>query len=361
MKRVIAAILTLILLLSASPGLAFRGIYTDETQKQLNDWYGKVCQKKLPILAGNPAYEARLVFAIYQGENDKKPKTSLEDRWHRLNYFSDIDSAWLAFELEEASTLVLIYPTYQALDVQQGGGKRTHTQVSVVDLTGKKTYAAFTVCSEDPPQANGASDENGDRAGEFYPQKAIQAVADKLKKLNPYADKALYNQAVKLYKAQKYYSAREAFEESEWGDWEKKAKACVQKFPGNKQIWRSKDKAAKGSAVKLTIRAKGIPSSQGTVIMIYTKAGKPISYVFIKGGGKATVKLPTGTFMIKMGIGKTWYGVKELFGPDGDYMTMLFNGGKKYATLKRGAYNLTFNVSNGNVESESESWNNVKQ
>lgn len=364
MKRFLTVILTLALLVSFVPGFAARAESSlpEETLAKLNDWFDKMYQKKLPVLKGDPMYQAKLVFAIYEGKDDREPKTSLENKW-RKEYFSDVYSAWLASSLEEAKTLVLIYSTYKTVGSYADGGNadRTFTRVAVVDLTSKKMYASSLICSEDPPQTVTVipGDTSG-QAGKFYPEKAVQAVADKLENLSPYADKARYDQAMKLYKAQKYYSAKEAFEDSEWGDWEKKAKACVKKFPGNKQIWRSKDKAAKGTAVQLTFHAKGIPSSTGTVLMFYNKSGKALAYLFIKGGSKATVKLPTGAIMIKMGMGKTWYGVKELFGPEGDYLTMLVNG-KKYTTLKRGRYTLTCNVSQGNVESESESWNSVKQ
>lgn len=359
MKRFFTLILTLALLLSCLPGFAARGESTlpEETIKELNGWFDKMYQKKIPVVKGDPMYLPRLVFAIYEDKFDREPQTSLENQWRR-EYFSDISSAWLASSLEEANTLVLIYGTYKTLDAAQGGGTRTYTRVAVVDLTSKKMYASFVVCYEDPEKADDASEEAGQRKGAFSPEKAVQAVADKLENLNPYADKERYDEAMKLYKAQKYYSAKEAFEDSEWGDWEKKAKACVKKFPGNKQIWRNK--SAKGTGVQLTFHAKGIPSSTGTVLMFYNKAGKALAYLFIRGGSKATVKLPTGAIMIKMGIGKTWYGVKELFGPDGDYLTMLVNG-QKYTTLRRGRYTLTCNVSDGNVGSESESWNSVKQ
>ena len=79
--------------------------------------------------------------------------------------------------------------------------------------------------------------------------------------------------------------------------------------------------------------------------------------MYIKSGSTATVKLPAGTYILKIATGKgEWYGEKEMFGPNGVYQRLKNGSSSDRFTLeRRGDYVLTMNVStNGNVGSQKE-------
>ena len=86
----------------------------------------------------------------------------------------------------------------------------------------------------------------------------------------------------------------------------------------------------------------------------------PVASLFIGGSGKASVSLPPGTYVIKDGVGKTWYGAEEAFGNEGFYETMLFDDGSSTVKLKnRYAYTITVGVDPDaatDIGSKAETW-----
>ena len=159
---------------------------------------------------------------------------------------------------------------------------------------------------------------------------------------------------------EKYYSARESFEDSRFGDWEKRAGACVQKWPKNGQLYKNSN--IKGSGMELTVSVNADKKS-AMLVKIYTTDGTLVASLFIGGTGKAKTKLPGGVYIIKDGSGTDWYGPEEAFGKTGSYETMTFdNYGNAEVELKNGhSYTITVNVKEINpdatgVGSEWESW-----
>ena len=81
-------------------------------------------------------------------------------------------------------------------------------------------------------------------------------------------------------------------------------------------------------------------------------------------GRRATCSLPAGTYVIKDGVGKNWYGEEEAFGerPEGQYEIMTFEGGSQEVTLEKDYRStITVNVQEENpaaegVGSDWESW-----
>ncbi len=164
-----------------------------------------------------------------------------------------------------------------------------------------------------------------------------------------------------LVMQEKYYSARECFEESHFGDWEKRAQACVQKWPKNGQLY--KDSRIKGGGMELTVSVNARDRNSAMYVKIYLEDGTLASTLFIGGTGKAKTKLPGGVYVIKDGTGTDWYGPEEAFGKYGSYETMTFDDrGTAEVELKSGhAYTITVNVQTldpdaAGVGSEWESW-----
>ena len=157
----------------------------------------------------------------------------------------------------------------------------------------------------------------------------------------------------------KYASAKAMFEQSQWSDWEARAAACVQPWPKNGVLYKNPD--VRGSSTELTVKFNTEPDT-AMLVKIYTADGVLARTMFIGGTGKATASLPAGTYIIKDGTGKNWYGEAEAFGSEGSYEIMTFEGGVQEVQLKKNyASTITVNVQDYNpdaqgIGSDWESW-----
>lgn len=170
-----------------------------------------------------------------------------------------------------------------------------------------------------------------------------------------------YMRACAMAAAGKYASARELFEESDFGDWEARAAACVQPWPKTGVLY--KNPAVSGSSARLTVKFNTEPDT-AMLVKVYTADGTLARTMFIGGTGKATTSLPGGTYVIKDGTGKHWYGEEEAFGPrpEGSYEVMTFEDGAQEVQLKKNyTATITVNVQEGEavgqgVGSDWEDW-----
>ena len=170
-----------------------------------------------------------------------------------------------------------------------------------------------------------------------------------------------YSAGLALYFEERYYSAQKAFTESQYGDWEEWAALCQQAKPETGELWHDPDQT--DGDTQLTIRAE--QEDTDLFVRIY-KEDSLISTVYIAGSGKVTVKLPgDAVYMIKDGVGRTWYGEKEAFGEEGTYETMTFDEkGTDGILLKSGyAYELKISVwgAGNRPDSKPESWESFSE
>ena len=170
-----------------------------------------------------------------------------------------------------------------------------------------------------------------------------------------------YMRACALVARGKYFSARQLFERSAYGDWEARAEACVQPWPRNGVLY--KNPAVKGSSTELTVKFNTDPDT-AMLVKVYTTDGTLARTLFIGGTGKATTSLPAGTYIIKDGTGRNWYGEEEAFGqrPEGYYEIMTFDNGAQEVQLKKNySSTITVNVQEGDptgkgVGADREDW-----
>ncbi len=170
-----------------------------------------------------------------------------------------------------------------------------------------------------------------------------------------------YLRACALVAQGKYASARALFEESGWGDWAARAEACVQPWPKTGVLYKNPE--VKGSSAELAVQFN-TEADTAMLVKVYTEGGVLARTMFIGGTGKATCSLPAGTYVIKDGVGKNWYGEEEAFGerPEGQYEIMTFEGGSQEVELKKNYRStITVNVQEDNpaaegVGSDWESW-----
>ena len=161
-------------------------------------------------------------------------------------------------------------------------------------------------------------------------------------------DECSYMMACADYLNGNYYKARERFESCYWGDSEERAEKCVQPWPSTGQLWKDN---SLGAGTQLTVKVNGEPDV-GMHVKIYTESGKLAAMLFIGGSGSASTWLPGGTYTIKDGTGRDWYGQEDSFGYYGDYEVMTFDDyGTTDVELKAGySYTITINVQNASPD-----------
>ena len=173
--------------------------------------------------------------------------------------------------------------------------------------------------------------------------------------------KAKYDEAVALFEQGKFYSAKVAFEESEYEDWEDRAAACVQPFPATGELFHKEGVTSDDMRLDLSVYAED--ESVGRYISVYTEENELVVTVFIQGSGTVGSWLPGGNYYIRDAAGYEWYGEDEQFGPDGSYEKMVFDEveGDRYLTvLDTGyAWEISINSNSGDgqdVDSETTGW-----
>lgn len=173
-----------------------------------------------------------------------------------------------------------------------------------------------------------------------------------------------YKKAQKLYKAGKYYSAYQYYKKSTAADAKKMAKKCIQKWPKNGEIWRSDSAKSKKKTLVFDVNP---PEDYAYLIRLY-KSDKLVSCLFFGKPGKVTVKLPSGKYTIKTGVGKQWFGVKEAFGRSGYYQTLSLNGSEVIDLSPSNVigYNIWIDSSNAapnadSFDSVEEDWDNFAE
>lgn len=187
------------------------------------------------------------------------------------------------------------------------------------------------------------------------PRKAKKLLASRMEN-----DEYLYMCACAEAAAGNYYSAKLGFEDSQWNDWEDRAKGCVQEWPGTGQLYSNPEVG--GNSAELAVQYN-TERDAAMFIKVYTPDDVLARTMFIAGSGEAVVSLPGGNYRIKTGVGKNWYGEKESFGKaEGLYDILTFENGEELTEIP-GNYRVTISinvqnadVSADNVGSDYERW-----
>ena len=300
-------------------------------------------------------YQSGLVLGLFnifddQIENSFAAARNGED-------FYGIPNAWLAKDLSEAETIILAQQVSVSSSSLEGHKYWIYAKLILADpQTGDILDYSFT------PEVylTEAEKEAFNLTGVESCKAFLADYADKVANPNGYEDR--YNAAMALYNDEKYYSARQAFIESQYGDWQTMAEKCIRRRPSTGELWH--DPAIWVKDMSLTFRIDQ-PDDTSIFLRLY-KDGKPVSYVFVAGSGEATVQLPgNGYYKIKDGIGTEWYGEKEAFGPDGSYETMTFDdaGTEQVYLQSYYEYTLSINIAGDGtgVGSKDETWGNFAE
>ena len=174
-----------------------------------------------------------------------------------------------------------------------------------------------------------------------------------------------YMRAIALFEEGLFYSAKEAFENSSYEDYQQRALDCIQTMPQTGEIWHDENMISDN--MRLDFITFEEDENIGRYIAVYTKENNLVETIFIQGSGTVETWIPSGTYCIKDASGTTWFGEKELFGKEGKYETMLFNENDEnpHLTTLRVDYIWTITINSlnntggeiGSQEDDWESWN----
>ena len=175
-----------------------------------------------------------------------------------------------------------------------------------------------------------------------------------------------YVKATLFFTQEKYYRAMEAFEESQYGDWEEKAALCPQAWPADGELWHNSNYYSQ--QMSLSFEVNSYDEAEGKCFEVYTADGDLASVLFLTGSGTVKTWLPGGAYKIKNAAGTEWYGFTDAFGRYGYYEFMEFDEDESdpYLTWLYSGYEwtITINVTQtdpdtanvGSVYSDWESW-----
>lgn len=386
MKKIVALLAVFALLLCASALAENASVLTQEQYDQMDAWFAQV-EETIPGSANDPTISGNK-FIVALKEPGKGVYTSLPDDGLSLD-MSAFPQEHLAASYEEADTLIMIYPVYKVTGQYLGmmipiSARKTYTTVCAVDLVSGAVGTPVSAVVKNAPSSVQIKTQNGIPmqnavSGPFEAQEALEKIVEWLKiqdvqevlltlpekEESPNAetgDEARYREACDLFDQELYYSASIAFRESQYGDWQERAVACVQPWPENGEVWRNYRIPVVG--MQLTIQVNQ-PEDSSFFARIYLD-GKAYTGLLIRGTDAVTVDLPGGTYAIKAGTGDVWYGGREAFGKDGHYQAMTFdNAGSETTKLELGySYTLSINVDKvqgTGVGNRNESWENFAE
>jgi TolA-binding protein len=164
-----------------------------------------------------------------------------------------------------------------------------------------------------------------------------------------WVDKSAYAIAEKIYEEGKLYEAYQAFKAlGSYADSADRAQACTVPLPNTGELYHNGSYVSSSSAIVID----GSNSTYVSYYKVYAGA-ELVSTIFLNPGGSCTVEVPPGDYTIKEAVGSIWFGEEIMFGDEGGYEVLLFEGDNNYFTLE---YNIkvtiTLAVLNGDVGAE---------
>jgi hypothetical protein len=161
-------------------------------------------------------------------------------------------------------------------------------------------------------------------------------------------DATAYAIADQKYNEGDHYGAYQDFKNlGSFKDSSDRMQQCATAFPATGELYHNEGYVSSSSAIVID----GTNSSYTSYYKIYS-GDNLVSTIFLNTGGSCTVEVPPGDYTIKEASGTTWFGEEVMFGDEGYYEILLFDGSNNYFTLE---YNvkvtITLSVLDGDVGS----------
>lgn len=153
-----------------------------------------------------------------------------------------------------------------------------------------------------------------------------------------------YSYAGELFEAGRFYSAYETFERlGAYRDSSTRAQSCLQPKPSSSELYHNG--AFVSSSTDIVFDASG--STLATYLKVY-QGNELVSSLFVNPGESATIQVPPGTYSFKKAQGAQWFGENDMFGDEGVYRQLLFDGDREtYPIEGDSIYTVTLDVPGG--------------
>jgi tetratricopeptide (TPR) repeat protein len=143
-------------------------------------------------------------------------------------------------------------------------------------------------------------------------------------------NKSSYALAEGLYDAADYYGAYKAFRElGSFEDAAERMQQCTTSFPSTGELYHNGSYVSSSSAIAI----KSGNANYVAYFKIYS-GDTLVSTIFLNPGDSCTIEVPPSTYTIKEASGTAWFGEEIMFGDEGYYEVMLFDGGNDYFSLE---------------------------
>jgi tetratricopeptide (TPR) repeat protein len=142
-------------------------------------------------------------------------------------------------------------------------------------------------------------------------------------------NKTSYALAAGLYDAGDYYGAFKAFQAlGSYEDSSTRMEQCTTAYPSTGEHYHNGDYVSSASAIAINSGN----ANYAAYFKIYS-GSTLVSTIFLNAGGSCTIEVPPGLYGIKEATGDYWFGEEIMFGDEGYYEVMLFDGGYDYFDL----------------------------
>ena len=164
-----------------------------------------------------------------------------------------------------------------------------------------------------------------------------------------WAYKCSYAEADALYQAGDVYGAYMAFMAiASYEDSSDRAAKCTTPKPATSILYFNSSYASTRSAI--TIVATN--ANYASYFKVYS-GSTLVSTLWVNAGTKLTLELAPGVYTLKQATGDAWFGEEIMFGDEGYYEVLVFEGGLKYFDLEDNVeVTLTLSVQDGNTGSD---------
>jgi len=145
------------------------------------------------------------------------------------------------------------------------------------------------------------------------------------------------------------YGAYKGFKElGTYEDSESRKEACTTAFPDTGVLY--KNSAYNSTRARITIDAS--KAGVSSYFKIYSDTTL-VALLWINGGEKLTIDAAPANYSVKQATGDPWFGEEILFGDEGLYEVIFFDGNKDYFALNDNtSVTITLSVTGGNLGSK---------
>ncbi|MDR2587044.1 MAG: hypothetical protein LBC23_02120 [Coriobacteriales bacterium] len=295
----------------------------------------KKSKKKLLIILGSVvlvvliAVGAFVGFSLWRASVYEQGVADLaeENYWEARDLLTKLGDYKDAQELADTAQKGLEYDA--AIEVMDAGdyeGAKTAFE-ALGDFKDAADQALICQQNIDYQEATAAFEEGDfERAQELFADLASAKFSD----AGTWRDKSTYAIAEKAYEAGDYYGAYQTF--SGLGSFEDaadRAQKCTTAYPSTGVLYHNPDYVSNVSALVID----GANASYPSYYKLY-EGETLVATFFVNAGGRCSLELPPSVYRVKEAIGEAWFGEEIMFGDDGVYTIMTFDGGKDYLALE---------------------------